>query len=291
MPPNKKLWLHLLKLIGVGLFVWIIREIDLARLLEEIRKADLTLFTLSFITGFIAIFVKAVRWHIIVKKAGLSPSMWESWKLYNIGFALAVITPAKLGELGRAAYLKKDGMNGITAIGINIIDRLADVVTTLSFILAAIWLLFGFSIFLYALLALVVISILIFVIFKKTILSKAINYFLPFVKHVLTSSLIIKALGITFIYWIAFFTWAILIAQSVGIDIPIITIGAILTIASSIAVLPIAPSGLGTRDAALIALLAPFGIQSEQAVAMALLMFASIVISSLYGAGLWVTSK
>ena len=55
--------------------------------------------------------------------------------------------------------------------------------------------------------------------------------------------------------------------------------------------LPIAPSGLGTRDVALLTLLAPFGVQPEEAVALAMLMFASIVLSCPLGGYYWLTAK
>ena len=110
---------------------------------------------------------------------------------------------------------------------------------------------------------------------------------LPFMQKVLVPSVITKTTLTTFLHLVFYLTWAILVARSIGIDIPLISLSAIFMIAGTIAVLPVAPSGLGTRDAALVTMLASYGISTEQAVALAFLMFISIILSGSLGAWYW----
>jgi len=284
---TKKHLLSLLRLIGILLFLLILFKIDRVKFFEEFQKANIMPLAISFAALFVVLYLKAIRWHILVKQVGLKPSIIESWKLYHIGYFLAMITPAKLGEFGRAAYLVHAGLNKRTSFGIAIIDRLADVIVTGVFILGAIWILFGWPIALEAtLFSLLGMLIVIFITKRTSLGSKLINV-LPFLRSILTSTVVSQVTAITVVHWFMYFTWAILIARSIGIDLPVVTLSAIFAIAGAVAVLPIAPSGLGTRDAALVTLLAPFGIPTEQAVALAFLMFTSIIVSGSLGACYW----
>jgi len=267
-----------LKLIGIAIFLWILFQIDLSKLLAEISKVNIPLLAASFLIIFAIYYVKMLRWHLLVKTTGLKISLMESWKLYNIGIFLAVITPAKLGELGRAAYLVKAGLDKRTSIGLAIVDRLYDVVITSVLILIAFGYLFGFEILLLAIPGSFLILVLTLLVNKK------IKNFLPFLKSTLTLPVISKASLYTVANWIIYYIWAITVARSIGIDLPSLTLVLIFTIAGTIAVLPIAPSGLGTRDAALIWLLGFYSIPAEHAVALALLMFASNFLSGSLGA-------
>ena len=69
-----------------------------------------------------------------------------------------------------------------------------------------------------------------------------------------------------------------------GIDLPAPVLIAAFTVAGILSLLPIAPAGLGTRDAALLAILLPYGISTHQIVSLSILMFMSILLGSMIGA-------
>ena len=95
-----------LKFLGIVLFLWILLKIDRNLLFGYIRHANQTMLLLSLPVLFCMYLIKTVRWHILVKSTGAHPTFKGSWELYNIGVFLAAITPGKLGEFGRAAYLR-----------------------------------------------------------------------------------------------------------------------------------------------------------------------------------------
>lgn len=92
----------------------------------------------------------------------------------------------------------------------------------------------------------------------------------------------------TTVSWALYFLWAILIAYSVDIHLPIHILIAVFTITGILSLVPIAPAGLGTRDAALIAFLLPYGIAPEQAISLAFFMFISMIFNSITGGYYWI---
>lgn len=277
---------QLFKLVGILLFVWIIGRIDRTLLLSHLRGINIpSLIGVTLLIGVLYV-VKTARWHALVHSAGLKPSFYESWKIYNIGIFLAILTPAKIGEMGRAAYLKNAGMHGGTALTLVLIDRIMDMIVIAAIAVAGVGVLFGEIWFAGCLIAGCTICILAYVLWKKTV--KFRQTWLLFTSKLTEPDMAATLLGWTLLGWTVYFVWAVLLARIIGIDVPTITLVAGFTITGIVSLLPVAPSGLGTRDAVLLAILAPYGVASEQAVALAFLMFATIIVSSVIGMGYWV---
>ncbi len=78
---------------------------------------------------------------------------------------------------------------------------------------------------------------------------------------------------ISFVGWFVFFSELYLIAQLFDIHVPFLTLFFILAIAATIASIPISIYGLGTRDAALIALLSLYSVSPENCISFTLFWF------------------
>ncbi len=278
-----------LKIIGVAIFVWILLSIDRTKLIESLSRIDPLHASLAVVSLFGVYTVKSIRWHTIVRATGMHPKFSESWRLYFIGIFLGNITPAKLGELGRAAYLKKKGLPLKIGILLSLADRAFDVgsILILSIIGLAVlgwpeWslIILGTMIF-----ACVIIFLLLMRKRRMRIGMILMKFFLKFVRP----SLIANVTFHTIVSWVFYFLWAIFFARSLGIDISELVLVASFTITGLFSMLPIAPSGLGTRDAALIFLLAPYGVSAETAVALAMLMFLSTMLGGLLGGIYWLS--
>ena len=284
---TKQRILQLLKIIGILLFAWILSRTDRVQLLSTLQQINWMIF-LAAIPCFGGIYLtKTLRWHALVQATGLRPTLKESWQLYMIGIFLGNITPAKIGELGRAAYLKKQGLSTKIGILLSIVDRAADAIIIAIFGALSVGILIkdGWVYVSYATLILLIIALCILHIYKKII-----SMTLPFVKIFLRRihpHLVHKVIITTILGWIFYFAWAVLLARSLGITIEVHILVATFTITGLVAMLPIAPSGLGTRDAVLVMLLRQYGVSAEHAVALALLMFTVIILMSMPGGWYW----
>jgi uncharacterized protein (TIRG00374 family) len=95
-------------------------------------------------------------------------------------------------------------------------------------------------------------------------------------------------LVLTLFAYAFFFGQAYLLALALELDVGLVYLAVALSIAGVITLLPISFSGLGTRDAVLIALFAPLGLAAEQAVAYSTLFFLTFYVwGGILGAVAW----
>lgn len=280
---------HGAKAIGLALFLWLLARIDRQLLLTQLWHVDISLLIVSLMTLLLSYALKVIRWEMLIAAAGLPTGVRFAWETYNVGTFLGMITPGKVGEFGRVGYLHRAGMSVKKAIAVVFIDRLFDVaiIALLSIIAAYIlfglyWLMVGVSVFL---LGSVAVTGSLFW-FRRMESTASHMSFL----HLLFSrpKLLVALMALTVCSWLIYCAWSVLLLWSMGVNVSLLPFMSAIIFAGIIALLPIAPSGLGTRDASLIWLLHPLGIGASQAVALSFLMFVSIVVSSLIGAWYWV---
>ena len=279
-----------IKLLGFVIFVIILWRTDRTQLASHIAEADKKLLLASVFVIYGMYLCKAVRWHTLVKITGANPHPVDSWHIFMIGAFLGIITPGRVGELGQAAYLKKYGIQTKEAISLVIFSRLVDVALIGCI---AIWgggILFGAMWTTIGLLFLIICT-LILIIFRKHIRTLQKIDWLQFTKLVTKPSTAFTIILWTLLGWSLYFTWTILIARAVNIDISIPTLVAVLTITGIVALLPIAPAGLGTREATMMTLLVPIGVNAAQTVAFSMLIFAVIVSTGMLGGWYWIREK
>lgn len=265
------------------MFLFIISRIDRSDLFLSLQNANPVLLALSFVSIFAIYIIKTFRWHLLVQTAGLKTAFWESWRLYMIGIFLSTITPGKIGELGRVGYLRQLGLGTAVAISIGVFDRGADlIIVAIASVMAFGWL-FGWR---WGVIWLLLGTTMAWLI--------CFGYFLLNRKrkdwHWLT--MIGRLMHPRIFFWLLLWTvlavfcgclWFILINWSIGITLPPPQLMAIFIITGMVSIIPIAPSGLGTRETALLMLFTPFAIPAELSVSLGLLMFVSIILSGLPG--------
>ena len=83
--------------------------------------------------------------------------------------------------------------------------------------------------------------------------------------------------ALTAVSWAITYAANYLYCSSLGLPVGYLEIAAISALCSLIAALPISIAGAGTRDAALIAILAPLGIAPAEAVALSALMLSNVL--------------
>lgn len=281
----------MLRFIGIVLFLWILSRIDASRALTIGRQISLPTFAASFALILAIYAVKALRWHLLVASTGATATYRDSWRLFNIGVFLGTITPARSGELLRAAYLRRAGTHGGTAVTLILLERFADVAITACLTIGGVLLLFGKVAFFWTASGTAIAGIAALLLWKLSQKTISEMSWLQFLAELKKPRMLALLGGLSLLSWILYFGWATLLARAVAIPTPIPVLISVLTIAGIVSLLPIAPVGLGTREIALVTLLAPYGVPPEHAIALGLLMFLSILLSSIPGGFIWLTSS
>ncbi|MCH7604798.1 flippase-like domain-containing protein [Patescibacteria group bacterium] len=99
---------NVLKLIGIGVFVFILTRIEWSELIDILSATRLHYVVLSLVLIIPVVFVRTQKWKDIVSSLGTGDvPFWSLFAMYLKGLSLGLITPGKLGEFYRAKYLSE----------------------------------------------------------------------------------------------------------------------------------------------------------------------------------------
>jgi len=287
-----------LVLIGPLALCYLLATTDWHAVSSLIKKGNKMLFLLAVCSIIPTVFFRALRWRLLARNE-TTLSLSEAISIYSYGIFVGVATPGRLGELIKIAHLKNRGVETVPATSITIVDRLFDMAALLFFGCLAIptfapdilyantsypsskvslMLLLGggvltlFSIF------------FILNYFRKYLLrSKRLTRIYETLEKSL-NCLSIKSASVatllTIVAWLLNYLAFYLANLSLNLGFSFIEISSMAAISSFIALLPISTMGIGTRDAALVWLLAKQGIPKEHAL---LLSFSFLSLSLLLG--------
>lgn len=295
-------------LLGLVLLAIILLKSDLPGIFQSLRNIKILYLSFATFLLFPLMATKSLCWNYLNKKQNIRYSLKDSLLIYWAGFYLGFITPGRLGELSKVLYLKEDGYPLSKSLTGVILDRISDLIFLLVFIC------FGFLFFavpfqkqvLSFILGLIILSSLLFLSLKtsliKILLKKFFFLFVPlkyreswkvnfrdFIDNVkiynFTDYLIVFL--ITVASWSVYYLQMYILARGMNFDIPFLYFTVALTVAGLVTLIPISISGLGTRDAILIFLFAPFLIAKEKVVAFSALVFLMAFIATLLGLICW----
>jgi len=295
-------------IIGIIIFLLILNELGSREIIDVLGKINLCYFSLAVFLLLPLLFIKAYRWNYLKKKQNIISSLKDSFLVNNIGLAIGLVTPGRLGELTKILYLKNRSYSTGQSLVSVLMDRLADLFFLLFFSL--IGLVFFFSYFKKTILLSALILFLftlIFVLVLKNnliqiILKKILDLIIPlrykkawslnyhdFFKNlkIYTLTNYFSTLLITVIAWLIYYFQSFLLAKSIGINIPFFYLIMAMTVAGFIALLPISVSGLGTREATLIFFFSFFQVPLEKTVGFSLLILSMVLTIALIGLICW----
>jgi uncharacterized protein (TIRG00374 family) len=264
---------------------------------------------LSVVLVFPFIAIKTWRWQIILRDLGMELPFGTAYRLYSVGLAAGSFTPGQSGDAIKAWYLRDMGYPLGAALVSIVLDRLFDVALLL--LLAAGGLLFlgtDFAGELPALLvllggtavALLVLSLpgwrtrlfdfaLKIVLRRKarrqgdTTLEAEENQavqrlrpvnFLP----VFGSTLLGTGLAL-------FRVW--LLALALDLNLTLLQVVAVSSLATAVSLVPISVGGIGTRDVTLVGILSKLGYAREKAVSLSTLILLLNLVNLVVGYAIW----
>jgi uncharacterized membrane protein YbhN (UPF0104 family) len=237
--------------VGPALLVVIALQIDRESVLAALVRARADLVVGGALVVLPAILLRAWRWNALLARMGHPIGGVDSLRLYAAGTFAGVATPGRLGEMVKVAPLVGRGVPAKRALWSVVLDRGFDVAIAVAAALAyAVALTWG---------------------------ARA----LAFVA--LAGALALVALGVSFdlrggrifaltaassvCAWMANH----LLVRSLGLPLGPLETAGVSAAAGLATLLPVSVLGIGTRDAALLLLLARYGVTAEDAIALATL--------------------
>lgn len=130
-----KRWQFWLGVLISAFFLYqVLHEVDFAALWQEILHADYLWILPGIAVYFVAIWVRAWRWHYLLRPLKAIPTR-TMFPIVTIGYAGNNIFPARAGEVVRAVVLKrKEGVPVSASLATVIVERIFDGVVMLAFV-------------------------------------------------------------------------------------------------------------------------------------------------------------
>jgi glycosyltransferase 2 family protein len=302
-----KEWWHYL--IGFIIFAFLLTQIDISSTFDVLSSANMLLVIVGLLMVVPMFVFKAVRWRYMMAQQNIHYSLKDSIAMYFAAMYIGFVTPGRVAELLKAAYLMKDGHSFGKSIFSVFFDRFADLIFLAALGYAGLFIfpeLFQKQIFWLSLIAMIEFVVAIVVILKrefaKTLLQKVLKKIAPKnLKQSVESQVedfyeALKIFNIRTTFMIFFYTslsyffyfvMAILLAEAVGIHIDYVYIIVSIIIVSLVAVIPVSIAGVGTREATLLLMLGALGIASETILAYSVLNLIGNLLVIVMAAPFW----
>jgi len=289
-----------LRLIGPLIFIILFYfYVDAKALLKVLRASDWTFFILSLALTPVLIFIRSIRWQIILSKYDIPYTKWQCYKIYFVEM-VAIMVLAAVGTFAKAVYLNRDG-HGLLRPFLSIMaEKYYDYLLPLIFGVISLFLVWanlgsdiGLGLFiLITCLAFIPARKLCLLLsprflpnrFKRMLLNKGwnINEHLLKIHKMLNFKIYVYSIGAFGLYFISIY----FLTKGLNLDLGFFQVVLIMTITSLITLIPISFLGIGTRDAGLLAVFNFFGHTPEQAIALSvtllLLRIAIVFMGSIF---------
>jgi uncharacterized protein (TIRG00374 family) len=284
----------LLRFIGPFLFVilfWV--YIDNEALLIILQGSKWSFFTLSLSLIPPFIFLRSIRWQIILSKYDIYYPKWQCFKIYFIEM-VAIMMVATVGSFAKAVYLKRDGHGLLLPVLSILAEKYYDYLLPLIFggiSVFLVWMNPGSKI---GLGLLIIITCLAFMPARKVCLLLSprflpkrfkellqkrgwnLNEHLRKIHDMLDFTIYIFSILAFGLYFVCIY----FLTKGLSLELSFFQVVLIMTITSLITLIPVSFLGIGTRDAGLLVVFNYFGHTPEQAVAlsMALLLLRIAIV-------------
>ena len=270
------------------LLLFILRQggIKLGGVLGQMSSANPWLVVLAMLGFPCLIFLKSARWYLLIKESGYNYPLTSCFRSYFAGFAVGVITPGRLGELAKAAYLKAELGAGLGASLRTVIgDRIYDLLFLCCFGSVGYVHLF-YEMPRFAWLPLFLLTYLcalagVFAFIKVSgrirlgggKLEKLKDLAGQVAEDFQGRTAVLNWL-LTIVAYTVYFGMCFVLLKALGIHVAFMTVCFTIACMSLILLIPISIAGFGPREATLVYLLGRYGVAPEAALSFSLLQFA-----------------
>lgn len=301
-----KNWIRLTGIVLLGVLIW---RVDFSGTLALLKKVSLPIVCLVILLNIPQILVKSYRWKSLLDSQRIQYGILPAALSYFGSIFIGLLTPGRLGELIKAVHVSQDcGVSKARALSSVLADRLFDLYALLLVGGAA---LFSRSHSLSNFLALMESAILLILPLVILLHNRSFQWFeklglragkwgkalfapeswlveLRGALKELPLRAAFLAAGFTILAYAIFFEQCFLLAQSLHVQASFLQITYAVSLGSLVTLIPISISGLGTREATIVAYLGSVGVPSELSLGYSLLIFVAFYVAGgLMGAIAW----
>ena len=300
---------RILPLIGIALFVYVVKKAGISNLISTFLGANYFYIAIAVLFLPLIVLLQTFKWRYVVGKQGIKMGLAEAYKIQLVSIFYGFVTPARIGSFVKIAYLQEKTKNLGKSASSVVIDRALDLLTVLLLAgFGSLMVINKFSRILLYIAALTGLFILLIAVFlieskKRFVLefiyrkmlsgkmkAKVKKSFSQFYKSIPKYRFFIVPFAASIATWLIIYLQIFFIAVALNINVPYFVLAVMLAISTLVSLLPISIAGIGPREASLITLLGFFGIEPARIVAMSLLgIFTTNTIISL--AGFWFSLK
>lgn len=299
----------ILRLIGIGVFVFILLKIDLKEALRVLVTLDPTFLILSLAFQAIALVVTTFRWQLIMHRLDIHIPFSRSLIYQLIGNAAAIVTPGQLGEFVKVLYQRSHGFPVSESLLSVLIDRTYDLLMLLLFGFVALAILFGIpfelTVIIVASSTVILVAGFLFIrnregtsqwivatlvrvspkTYKETVRSDArrlSQHLGEFKLTFLTGCGLLSVFNYTFLL---LRIYALVLA--LHIEVPFWYFVMVVPLLRLVGLVPISVAGIGTRDITVIYLLAQVGVSEESSLILSMLGLLTLQFQAILGLVAW----
>jgi len=285
---EKKKYIKWFQLFGIILFIIILTRLDFGRIGLQLIHYKWGWLIVYGISMNLMLLFKVLRWRTALSRQGINYSIIKIFAINAITSFWGIITPGRLGELGKVMFLQKDNYSFSKSLVSIVIDRLYDIAILLLLgIFSVVYFISilnpDFGIFV-TIFSLIVGTLILIYFFKRglwELLKKAVRYLLPEEKYnkvseewnifksdfgTVFSSTIVPMFFYSLLAYLCYYVQIYVVALGFGVNISFFYLGLCSSLGALISLIPISIGGLGTREAVFLFLLSKVSVSSETAV-------------------------
>lgn len=251
----------LFALVTAGVFYLLFRRIDYGSVFATLARAHRGWLVAAFLLTLTFPVFSALRWRRMLGSLGHEVPFRDCFAMIMAAWPMGTITPSKAGDLMKAWYLKDRVPVGLV-VGSVLAERVLDVLVLLALALGGCLAFERYRLALVAGLGLAggLLGIVALTRFRLPLPARLAAKLDPVLESLRrmgrSPSLLATVLVWTVLNWMASVVQTLLCYRALGVDVPLLFATGALPLAIFVGLLPLTLSGMGTRDAALIALFA-----------------------------------
>ncbi len=296
-------------LIGLVLLVVLIWQVDYTALIGVFRQAALPLLLLAVLLNIPMLALKTWRWRLILRSQQVDYAIGKAFLAYLGSIFIGLVTPGRLGEFVKMMHVTRDcGVTSARAFSSVLVDRLFDLGMLMLFGGAALLTLGHAGSPLLSFALSVIILAFPFVLFLHPTTFGYMQHmgvkmgrigtklFAPDgwvvemrqgMRELSVGNAVASAL-LTIAAYAVFFCQCYILALALDMQVGFLAVSYTIALGSLVTLLPISISGLGTREATIIAYLHTLHVPNDLALGFSLLVFGTFYLAGgMMGAVAW----